>query len=71
MRMMEKTGQFISCVDWQNNAQKNQVLASGILFNSVGFSSRIGTKSSGRKIVGFYSLYDQEKLLQMQDFLPF
>lgn len=31
MKMMEKTGQFIGCVAWQNNAQKNQVLASGIL----------------------------------------
>lgn len=71
MKMMEKPDQFIGCVAWQNNAQKNQVLASGILCNSVGFSSKIGTEMSERKIVGFCSLYDQENFLQMRDFLPF
>lgn len=46
---MEKPDQFIGCVAWQNSEQKDQHLASGILFYFVGFVQEIGTRSSEKK----------------------
>lgn len=65
--MVEKTDQFSGCVAWQNSEQKDQFLASGILFNFVGFSS----KNRKKEMVRFYSLSDQEDFLQMQGFMLF
>lgn len=71
IKMMEKADLFISCVDWQNNAQKNQVSASGILFKSVRFSSKIGLKALEEKLLDSIPFVIERIFLQMQDFLPF